>query len=51
MVTPTIVDTMSEQVAAPSAPSQPIPNLEEKEYDRAIGSRYTQPGKITTNDK
>jgi pilus assembly protein CpaC len=51
MVTPTIVDTMSEQVAAPSAPSQPIPNLEQKEFDRTIGSRYTQPGKITTNDK
>jgi pilus assembly protein CpaC len=51
MVTPTIVDTMSEQVASPSAPSVPVPSLEDKEFDRTIGSRYTQPGKITTNDK
>src|ERR1017187_881127 len=49
MVTPTIVDTLSEQVAAPSAPSVPVPSLEDKEFDRTIGSRYTQPGKITTN--
>lgn len=51
MVTPTIVDTMSEQVVSPSAPSVPVPSLEDKEFDRAVGSRYTQPGKITTNDK
>jgi pilus assembly protein CpaC len=49
MVTPTIVDPMSEQ--GPLTPVIPVPSLDDKQFDTAIGSRYTQPGKTTTNDK
>jgi pilus assembly protein CpaC len=51
MVTPTIVDPAMEPEASPAAPTVPIPNLEVKPFDSAIGNRYTQPGKTTTNDK
>lgn len=51
MVTPTIVDPAMEPPAAPAAPTGPIPELNRKHFDSTIGSRYTQPGQSTTNDK
>ncbi|MGC2210976.1 MAG: type II and III secretion system protein family protein [Candidatus Korobacteraceae bacterium] len=50
LVTPTIVDTATEPMMAPT-PTVPVPSLEEKQFDSTLGSRYTQPGKSTTNDK
>jgi pilus assembly protein CpaC len=50
LVTPTIVDIMSQQ-AETSLPTFPIPSLEEKHFDSTLGSRYTQPGMTTTNNK
>ena len=49
MVTPTIVDPASEPMAGPPTPTVPVPSLEEKPFDSTLGSRYTQPGKTTTN--
>jgi pilus assembly protein CpaC len=50
MVTPTIVDPLSEQATAPAVPSVPIPSLEGKQFDRTIGN-YTGSEKTTTNEK
>jgi pilus assembly protein CpaC len=50
LVTPTIVDTATEPMIAPT-PTVPVPSLEEKQFDSTLGSRLTQPGKSTTNDK
>jgi pilus assembly protein CpaC len=46
LVTPTIVDTETEPMTAPT-PTIPVPSLEEKHFDSTLGSRYTQPGKTT----
>ncbi len=50
LVTPTIVDTATEPMIAPT-PTVPVPSLEEKQFDSTLGSRYTQPEKSTTNNK
>jgi pilus assembly protein CpaC len=52
MVTPTIVDPLSEQMAAPSTPSMPVRILDKKDFDRTIGGQQAAPPeKTTTNDK
>jgi pilus assembly protein CpaC len=51
MVTPTIVDPISEQTVEPSTPTVPVPSLEEKRFDSTFGTRYTQPGKTTNNNQ
>jgi pilus assembly protein CpaC len=50
MVTPTIVDPLSEQVAGPTGPTVPVSNLEENKFDSSLG-RIAQPEKTTTNNK
>ncbi len=51
MVTPTIVDPANEPMTGPPNPTMPVPSLEEKHFDSSLGSRYTQPGQTTTNNK
>jgi pilus assembly protein CpaC len=51
MVTPTIVDTIAEPLTAPATPQMAIPNLEVKDFDRALGTKLTQPNKATTDSK
>jgi pilus assembly protein CpaC len=49
MVTPTIVDPLSEQAVATSVPSAPVRSLDSKDFDHTIGNYATQPK--TTNEK
>jgi pilus assembly protein CpaC len=50
MVTPTIVDPLSEPVVAPTLPTIPVQSLEENKFDSSLG-RIAQPEKTTTNNK
>jgi pilus assembly protein CpaC len=50
MVTPTIVDPISEQVAGQASPTTPVPSLEEHKFDSSLG-RVAQPENTTTNNK
>jgi pilus assembly protein CpaC len=42
MVTPVIVDPLSEQVAPPTAPSMPLPNLSQQKFDQSISKPTTK---------
>jgi pilus assembly protein CpaC len=45
MVTPQIVDPVSEQVAAPTVPSGPLPHMDPKSFDQSV-SKPIQSGNI-----
>jgi pilus assembly protein CpaC len=51
MVTPIIVDPLSEKVIAPSTPTMPIRSLESNEFDRTIDKKLSPTATPTTNNK
>lgn len=43
IITPVIVDPLSSPVPAPALPSQPVPNLDETQFDSSLKSHSKQP--------
>jgi pilus assembly protein CpaC len=51
MVTPTIVDPVSEEVTAPQMPAMSVRTLDNKEFDRTIEQKSKDAATATTNNK
>jgi pilus assembly protein CpaC len=51
MVTPVLVDPLSDNTLAPASPTQSFPNMDDRKFDKAVDGKFNPEAADTTNKK